>query len=189
MGHPLGGGRARDGRVARRGRAADRLHEGDVAVRAAPDDARLHRGAGRQNYIEVYDVIHPLQPIEDPRPLRVSPFHEREVALGACFLEGSGWERPQWFQANEGLLERYGAGVPARDAWSARYWSPIAGAEALLDARRRRALRHDEPQAAGGHRTWRAGVPRRSDDHALDRPVGTVVYTLMLDERGGILPI
>ena len=70
--------------------------------------AGVHRGRGSQNYIEVYDVIHPLQPMEDPRPLRMSPFHERESALGACFLEGSGWERPHWYQANEGLLERYG---------------------------------------------------------------------------------
>ena len=60
---------------------------------------------GRQGYIEVYDVIHPLQPMEDPRPLRTSPFHPRQEALGARFLEGGGWERPQWYEANAPLLE------------------------------------------------------------------------------------
>ena len=57
------------------------------------------RDRGVQNFIEVYDVIHPLQPMEAPRPLRASPFYEREQALGASFIEGSGWERPQWYEA------------------------------------------------------------------------------------------
>lgn len=36
-----------------------------------------------QSFDEVYDVLHPLQPAERPRPLRTSPFHERQVELGA----------------------------------------------------------------------------------------------------------
>src|SRR5882757_7794649 len=28
-----------------------------------------------QNYVEVYDVLHPLEPMREPRPLRSSPFH------------------------------------------------------------------------------------------------------------------
>ncbi len=163
-------------------------HEGDVN-RFEPHQTTpaYIEARGRQNYIEVYDVIHPLQPMEDPRPLRVSPFHQREVALGACFLEGSGWERPQWFQANEGLLERYGAGVPARDAWSARYWSPIAGAEAL--ATRDGVALYDMTSLKRLEVTGRGALAFLDGltTNALDRPVGTVVYTLMLDERGGIL--
>jgi len=54
------------------------------------------RARGAQNYREVYDIIHPLQPMETPRKLRLTPFYEREQALGAMFLEGAGWERPQW---------------------------------------------------------------------------------------------
>ena len=108
------------------------VHECDVnrfeAHQLAP---QYVRDRGVQNFIEVYDVIHPLQPMEAPRPLRTSPFYEREQALGASFLEGSGWERPQWYEANAGLLERYGERIPERGAWAARYWSPIAGAEAL----------------------------------------------------------
>src|SRR5207248_6953338 len=42
-------------------------------------------------FIEVYNIIHPLQPMEEPRPLRVSPFYQRQRELGACFLESSGW--------------------------------------------------------------------------------------------------
>ena len=46
------------------------------------------RERGVQNFVEVYDILHPLQPMESPRPLRTSPFHDREVDLGARFLEG-----------------------------------------------------------------------------------------------------
>ena len=53
------------------------------------------------------------------------------MELGARFLEGSGWERPHWYEANAGLLDRYEDRIPARGDWAARYWSPIAGAEAL----------------------------------------------------------
>ena len=61
----------------------------------------LIKARASQQYVEVYDVIHPLQPLEHPRDLRVSPFHRRQRALGAVFFESAGWERPQWFGANE----------------------------------------------------------------------------------------
>ena len=139
------------------------LHECDVnrfeAHQLAP--SYIH-DRGVQNYIEVYDIIHPLQPMEDPRPLRTSPFYEREQELGAFFLEGNGWERPHWYGVNEGLLGRYE--IPRRNAWAERYWHPIAGAEALRHARDGRSLRHDLAQAPGGHRAGRAGLPRRAHD-------------------------
>ncbi|KAG9802291.1 putative N,N-dimethylglycine oxidase, partial [Aureobasidium melanogenum] len=58
-----------------------------------------------QNFVEIYDIMHPLQPRESPRNLRVSPFHARQKELGAYFLEGGAWERPYWFQANEKLVK------------------------------------------------------------------------------------
>jgi hypothetical protein len=35
-----------------------------------------------QSFREVYDIIHPQQPMEEPRPLRTSPFFPRQQALG-----------------------------------------------------------------------------------------------------------
>jgi hypothetical protein len=81
-----------------------------------------------QNFVEVYDIIHPLQPPENLRPLRVSPFHLRQRELDAFFLEASGWERPQWYGVNARLVE--GRDIPVPGDWAARYWSPIVGAEA-----------------------------------------------------------
>ena len=59
-----------------------------------------------QNFVEVYDILHPLQPAEDLRPLRTSPFHRASSELGAVFLEATGWERPQWYDANAGARRR-----------------------------------------------------------------------------------
>src|SRR5207248_5257787 len=91
------------------------------------------RARGAQNYREVYDIIHPLQPMETPRKLRLTPFYDREQALGSMFLEGGGWERPQWYEGNgppprpchtrgEGDSQ---CAVPQRSGWAARFWSPI----------------------------------------------------------------
>ena len=119
---------------------------------SSPRDYVRQRGC--QNFVEVYDIIHPLQPLEDPRPLRVSPFHARQRELGAVFLEACGWERPHWYEANAGLPEvdrhprprRLGLALLVADR----------GAEAL--ATRERVAMYDmtAAQTAGGHRPGRA---------------------------------
>ncbi|WP_248959780.1 GcvT family protein [Sphaerisporangium perillae] len=137
-----------------------------------------------QNFVEVYDIIHPLQPPENLRPLRVSPFHARQRELGALFLEASGWERPQWYGANAALAE--GGGIPVPGDWAARYWSPIVGAEArasregvaLYDMTALKRLEVAGPGAA-------AFLDRMSTG-AVDKPVGSVTYCLLLDHDGGI---
>ncbi|MFG2530217.1 FAD-dependent oxidoreductase [Streptomyces sp. NPDC048516] len=139
---------------------------------------------GAQSFIEVYDVIHPLQPMEQPRPLRTSPFYPRQQELGAYFLEAGGWERPHWYEANAPLAE--GLTLPERDAWSARYWSPIAAAEAratrekvaLYDMTPLRRLEVTGPGAL-------AFLQRMTSNNLAKKP-GAVTYTLLLDETGGI---
>ncbi|KPI21488.1 Dimethylglycine dehydrogenase [Actinobacteria bacterium OK074] len=139
---------------------------------------------GCRQFVEVYDVLHPLQPMEQPRPLRVSPFHARQQALGARFLEGGGWERPHWYEANAPLAD--GIEVPERDAWSARYWSPIAAAEAratrekvaLYDMTPLRRLEVTGPGALDF-------LDRMTTNNLRKKP-GAVTYTLLLDETGGV---
>lgn len=141
---------------------------------------------GAQQFVEVYDVLHPLQPMEQPRPLRVSPFYARQQQLGAVFLEGGGWERPHWYEANAPLLTDTDVEVPERDAWSARYWSPIAAAEAkatrekvaLYDMTPLRRLEVTGPGAL-------AFLQRMTSNNLAKKP-GAVTYTLLLDEAGGI---
>ena len=114
---------------------------------------------GAQNFVEVYDILHPLQPMEQPRPLRTSPFYEREVALGAVFLEGSGWERPQWYEANARLLERYDDPGPQR--LGGPLLEPDRGRRGAGDPRRRGDLRHVLAEAPRGDRRrarWRSST-------------------------------
>ena len=64
--------------------------------------------------------------------MRRSPFYAREEALGAVFYDARGWERPQWYESNADLMERYpGKCEPREHEWDARWWSPIINAEHL----------------------------------------------------------
>ncbi|MEY9874164.1 glycine cleavage system aminomethyltransferase T/glycine/D-amino acid oxidase-like deaminating enzyme [Streptacidiphilus sp. MAP12-33] len=167
------------------GRSQTDLHECDLnrfeQVQLAP--AYVHQRSC-QNFVEVYDILHPLQPMEQPRPLRVSPFHARQRELGAVFLEGAGWERPHWFEANASLPEV--AQIPGRGAWASRYWSPIAGAEALATRSRvalfdMTPLKRLEVSGPGA-----LELLQYLTTNQLDKPVGAVTYTLLLDESGGV---
>ncbi len=163
------------------------VHECDIA-RFEPHQLALRyiRERGIQNYAQVYDIIHPLQPMEEAAGLRASPFFEAQQERGAVFLESGGWERPQWYEANARLLGRYRDRIPARNDWAARYWSPIAGAEAL--ATRDGVALFDMTSLKRIEVTGPGALAflDRLTTNRLDRPVGSVVYTLMLDERGGI---
>ena len=134
------------------GRSPTDLHECDLHrfedVQLAPDFVTAR---GKQNFVEVYDIVHPLQPMAEPRPLRVSPFHVRQRELGAYFLEAAGWERPHWFESNPP------GEAPKRGEWAARYWSPIAATESAA-TRERVALYDMTPLKR--IEVDRAGVPR-----------------------------
>lgn len=137
-----------------------------------------------QNFVEVYDILHPLQPTGSPRPIRTSPFYERQQALGAEFLEASGWERPQWYSVNSGLVQ--GREIPTPNDWAARYWSPIVAAEAqatresvaMYDMTALKRLEVSGPGSAAYLNSLVTGN--------VDKSVGSVTYCLMLDADGGI---
>ncbi len=137
-----------------------------------------------RNFVEVYDVIHPLDPPREPRPLRVSPWYARQVELGAHFGEGAGWERPLWFEANAGLPEV--ARIPGRGEWASRHWSPVAGAEALVT--RERAALYDMTPLVRLDVTGPGACDllQRTTSNDVDVAPGRVVYTLLLDRDGGV---
>jgi dimethylglycine oxidase len=139
---------------------------------------------GKQQYREVYDIIHPRQQPARPRRLRLTPFHARHRELGASFVVGAGWERPQWFEANRPLLT--GAAWETRDDWAARLWSPIEGAEHLA-TRTSAALFDLTPFAKFDVEGPDAeAFLERVCANRIGRPAGTIVYTAMLTPRGGI---
>jgi dimethylglycine oxidase len=141
---------------------------------------------GKQQYREVYDIVHPLQQPAKPRGLKLSPFHERHRALGAEFFQGAGWERPQWFSANRELVGDVTHEWARRIGWAARGWSPEVGAEHL--ATRERAALFDITAFAKFDVTGpdALGFLERVFANRIDRPVGSIVYTAGLTDRGGI---
>ncbi|MET7700598.1 FAD-dependent oxidoreductase [Streptomyces sp. NPDC005485] len=168
------------------GRASIDLHECDLTrFEDAQRSPSYIRERGSQQFVEVYDVLHPLQPMEQPRPLRVSPFYARQQQLGAFFLEGGGWERPHWYEANAPLVDALGP-LPERDAWSARYWSPIAAAEAR--ATREKVALYDMTPLRRLEVTGPGALDflHQMTTNNLRKKPGAVTYTLLLDETGGI---
>ncbi|MGP5015488.1 FAD-dependent oxidoreductase [Glutamicibacter sp. BW77] len=142
----------------------------------------------QQNFVEIYDIRHPLEPRLKPRNVRTSPFFSRQQELGAFFLEGTGWERPHWYEANASLLEQLPAewAAPARDDWSDMFHSPIAAVEAwktrtavaMFDMT---PLKRVEVTGPGAGQMLQ-GLTTAN----MLRAPGMVSYTLLLDVAGGI---
>jgi glycine cleavage system aminomethyltransferase T/glycine/D-amino acid oxidase-like deaminating enzyme len=147
----------------------------------------------RENYATYYDIHYPNEERLAGRPLRLSPAYARLADLGAVFGEKSGWERPNWFEPNAGGMAA-GAGTLDASAlealrprgWAGQHWSPAIGAEAL--ATRTAAALFDETSFAKIEVAGPGAVAllQRLCANDVDREVGSVTYTQLLNRRGGI---
>ena len=133
-------------------------------------------------YATYYDIHYPNEERRAGRPLRVSPAYSSLVALRAAFGEKSMWERPNWFEVNEA------SGHPELRprGWAGEHWSPAIEAEAL--AAHGFAGLFDESSFAKIEVEGRgaAAFLQRLCANDVDVPVGRIVYTSMLNRRGGI---
>ncbi len=163
------------------------LHEADVARFYDHQRTKAHVTArAREGFNKMYGIVHPAEQWELERPTRLSPAYGREVELGAFFYEAMGWERPFWYESNRHLLEKYAGQLMEREAeWESRWWSPIINAEHL-------ALRENcglvDLSAFAVFDVTGPGALAALQHLAvaqLDVAVGRVVYTPLLDERGG----
>ena len=136
----------------------------------------------KEVYATYYDIHYPNEERLAGRPLRTSPTYPRLATLGAAFGEKSGWERPNWFESN--AAAGHEAWRPR--GWAGQHWSPAIGAEAL--ATRSAAGLFDESSFAkievAGSGACRFLQTLCAND--VDVEVGRIVYTSMLDRRGGI---
>ena len=133
-------------------------------------------------YSTYYDVAFPGEERLAGRPLRVSPAYARHTANGASFGERSGWERVNWFDPN---TERGDESLRPR-GWAGRHWSPAIEAE--CSAASGHAVLIDQSSFAklDVHGPGACAFLNRMCANEVDRPVGSVVYTQLLNERGGI---
>lgn len=137
-----------------------------------------------ETYGKYYSIHMPYEERESARPLRLSPAYHRLQDLGAVFGEKGGWERPNWFTPNE--QDPRAASVPDLSGWALDNWSPAIAAEhratreaaALFDETSFSKIEVLGPGACNFLQTL--------CDNDIDKPVGSVVYTQMLNARGGI---
>ena len=140
-------------------------------------------------YATYYDIHYPNEERQAGRPLRLSAAWDELRALGAVFGEKSGWERPNWFAPNEdgaGVADRAALEATRPRGWAGEHWSPAIGAEAL--ATRQAAALFDESSFAKIEIDGPGALALLQELCAndVDRPTGSIVYTQMLNRRGGI---
>jgi glycine cleavage system T protein len=143
---------------------------------------RLTLDRTHEVYRTYYDLHYPNQDREAGRRLRLSPIDVRLRELGAALGEKAGWERPNWFEPN-----RAGGNEGKRPrGFAGRFWSPAIEAEHL--ATRERVALFDETSFAKFDVLGPGALAllQRLCDNDVDRPIGAVVYTSMLNARGGI---
>lgn len=137
-----------------------------------------------ETYGQYYDIHMPYEERKSARPLRTSPAYHRLSDLGAVFGEKGGWERPNWFTPNE--KDSRAASLPDLSGWALDNWSPAIAAETR--ATREAAGLFDETSFS----KIEVLGPGACDflqmlcDNDIDKPVGSVTYTQMLNARGGI---
>ncbi|RMH86210.1 MAG: FAD-dependent oxidoreductase [Actinomyces sp.] len=108
-------------------------HGADIS-RFYPHERTVHHIEARcaEHFNKTYGIVHPREQWATERGMRRSPFYPREEALGAVFFDARGWERPQWYESNAALMERWPEACrPRPHEWDARWWSPITNAEHL----------------------------------------------------------
>lgn len=130
-------------------------------------------------YGKHYTMAWPSEEHDSGRPCRRSPLYETLLKNGAVFGEKLGWERPNWFAEN---------GEEARDIYTfdrpnwhhpvAREHKAAREAAVLFDQTSfaKFILKGPDAEAA---LNWIAA-------NRVDKPVGSIIYTQMLNDNGGI---
>jgi len=152
--------------------------------RLGPQFRHLQYGAARavEVYARNYTVHHPFEEPETVRGARLSPVHPRLRELGAVLGEKFGWERPNWFSSNE--RDAVPRGAPR--GWARHNWAPAIAVE---HAATREAAGLFDFTSFGKYEVegpGALGLLQWLTDNEMDKPPGTVTYTQMLNDRGGV---
>ena len=128
-----------------------------------------------------YAMRWPRQELETARPLRTSPLYDLLAAKGAVFGAKNGWERANYFRAARG------AATPRTRTRSASpAGCPTCVARAARDAARRsRSTTRPRSARSCCRAATRSPLLQRLCANEMDVAPGRMVYTPMLNERGG----
>ncbi len=132
-----------------------------------------------ESYGRYYHIAWPNYEADAGRGLRRSPLHETLARAGAVYGSKFGWERPNWF-APRGTpaieTPSFDRG-PAFEAIGAEHRA-VRERVALIDMS---SFSKYEVRGPGA-----LALLQKAAVNDLDRPVGTIVYTQLCSERGGI---
>ncbi len=144
-------------------------------------DADWVRTRTLESYGKHYTIAWPSEEHDSGRPCRRSPLYNLLKADGACFGEKLGWERPNWYADLK-------AGEVPKDVYSFERpnWFDAVGREhraareaaVLIDQSSFAKFEVRGPDAAAALE-WICA-------NRIDKPVGSLTYTQMLNQRGGI---
>lgn len=130
-------------------------------------------------YSKHYTMSWPHEEHESGRPILTSLLYSTLKEQGACFGSKNGWERPNWFAPEGG---------EAKDVYSygRQNWFDAVGQEHL--ACRESVVVFDQSSFAkfsiqGSDATKALNWICAND---IDKPIGSLIYTQMLNEKGGI---
>ncbi|MFO1244591.1 MAG: FAD-dependent oxidoreductase [Ramlibacter sp.] len=125
-----------------------------------------------------YAMRWPRQELETARPLRTSPLYDILSGKGAEFGSKNGWERANYFKPAGALRPAYTLGTPGWLPWMQAEQKATREAVALYDQTSFSKLLLQGRDALA--------LLQRLCANEMDVPVGKMVYTPMLNARGGI---
>ena len=132
-------------------------------------------------YGKHYTMAWPYEEHDSGRPCRASPLYSRLLDAGACFGEKLGWERPNWFASAD-------LGETPNDVYSyeRQNWFDAVGREHR--AARQAAVVIDQTSFAKFALQGPDALAALNwiCSNNVDKPVGSLTYTQMLDDSGGI---
>jgi glycine cleavage system aminomethyltransferase T/glycine/D-amino acid oxidase-like deaminating enzyme len=148
-------------------------------------DVAFQSAAGREVYRYYYRLRYPLDADEWGRPQRRSALDDRLRDLGGVFGSKNGWERVD--HVDPGRPWRRSGADQRGFGWQRPPWFELLRAEheafrervGIIDMTSFGKIEVTGPDALA--------LLDRACANRIDRPVGSVVYTQMLDDRGGIV--
>jgi heterotetrameric sarcosine oxidase gamma subunit len=124
-----------------------------------------------------YAMRWPRQELESARPLRTSPLYDLLAAKGAEFGSKNGWERANYFRREGAARPEFGLGKPGWLPWVIDEMRATRDAVALYDQTSFGKLLVQGRDALA--------LLQRLCANQIDIAVGAMVYTAMLNQRGG----
>ncbi|MFC4667731.1 FAD-dependent oxidoreductase [Seohaeicola nanhaiensis] len=131
-----------------------------------------------EHYAHHYKKRYPGQEHETARQLRLSPLYQRLKDMGAVYGSKNGWERPLWF-APEGVepVDQLDFLNPGWKKYAAEEHRAVRERVALID---QTSFAKFELIGSGV-----TELLQKLCVSNMDKPVGSVIYTQMCNERGG----